>query len=338
MASINDVARLAGTSKSTVSRVLTGKTCVDPQVKERVLAVIRDLGFVPNQAARNMVLRRSFTVGIVIPDTFNMFQRQLFAHIERYLEQRGYHTDFFFEKWGTEGEPAFLRRLKSEKLDGIIVIHEVTHPSFYDYLAQAGLPTVLCTFGRPGSDLCSVQADDRRGAADAVSHLIGHGHRRIGILRGPGGGFDTLRHEGWVRALEGAGLTVRPEDQASVEAYSLDAGRAGMAELRRRSPDLTAVFAVTDDLAVGALRLLWEQGVPVPQAVSVVGFDDIDIARFLGPGLTTIGQSTEEMGRITAQTLQALIEGRTVETRKTILAHRLVVRESTGPVNTSVPS
>lgn len=331
MASINDVARLAGTSKSTVSRVLTGNASVTPQVKERVLAVIRDIGFVPNQAARNMVLRQSFTVGIVIPDTFNMFQRQLFAHIERHLEQMGYHTDFFFAKWDDEGDPSFLRRLKSEKLDGIIVIHEVTQASFYDYLAQSGLPAVLCTFQRAETGLCSIHADDRQGAADAVNHLVALGHRRIGILRGPGGGFDELRWQGFQQALEASGLVHRPGDAVTGGAYSLLAGQTGMAQLLSQAPDLTAVFAVTDDLAVGALRLLYERRVMVPQNLSVVGFDDIDIARFLGPGLTTIGQSTERMGQITARQLQALMEGRIPEDRLVILEHQLVVRESSGP-------
>ncbi len=104
-----------------------------------------------------------------------------------------------------------------------------------------------------------------------------------------------------------------------------------MAGLLSQAPDLTAVFAVTDDLAVGALRLLYERGVAVPGTLSVVGFDDIDIARFLGPGLTTIGQSTEQMGQITADTLQALMEGRTPADRQITLPHRLVIRESTGP-------
>ena len=141
MLSIKDIARLAGVSPATVSRVVNQKQYVKSEIRERVLALVKETGYVPNNAARSMVLKRTFTIGIVIPDAFNMFQRQLFATIEHYLEGFGYRTSFFFVKWEPESELRCMRRLKGEKLDGIIMIHEVRHPDFYEYPIKRPCPS-----------------------------------------------------------------------------------------------------------------------------------------------------------------------------------------------------
>jgi LacI family transcriptional regulator len=178
MFSIKEIAKLAGVSPSTVSRVINHKKWVKPQLRERVLALVQEMGFVPNNAARSMVLKRTFTIGIVIPDTFNMFQRQLFSIIEHDLEMYGYRTHFFFVKWEPESELNCLRKLKAENLDGIIMLHEVDHPDFYAYLTRAGLPVVLCTFSREEPGFSTVHINEEAAARTATEYLVGLGHRR----------------------------------------------------------------------------------------------------------------------------------------------------------------
>lgn len=331
MMSIKDIARLAGVSPSTVSRVINEKKYVKPELRERIMAVVRETGYVPSHAARSMVLKRSFTVGIVIPYAFNMFQRQLFAIIERQLETHGYHTLFFFAKWDPEQELQTLRRLKSENLDGVIMLHEVIHPDFYAYLAHAPMPVVLCTFDRGNLACPSVHVDEEAAARDATAHLIGLGHRRIGFIAGSHFSFAAQRAAGYRAALQAGGIAYDESLVAIVPSYSAEDGLAGMRELLSRGTGLSAVFSTTDELAIGAMRAIFEAGLRVPQDVSVVGFDDIDVSAYLAPGLTTVAQPIEEIGRKTAEVMSRLISGEAYGDLSAVYGHRLVVRESTLP-------
>lgn len=329
MMSIKDIAKLAGVSPSTVSRVINQKKYVKPELRARIMAVVQETGYVPSHAARSMVLKRSFTVGIVIPYAFNMFQRQLFAIIERQLETHGYHTLFFFAKWDPEDELQCLRRLKSENLDGVIMLHEVIHPEFYAYLAHAPMPVVLCTFDRGNLACPSIHVDEAAAARDATEHLIGLGHRRIGFIAGSHFSFAAQRASGYRAALESAGIAYDERLVAAVPSYIAEDGLAGMRELIGRKQDLSAVFASTDELAIGAMRAIYEAGLRVPADVSVVGFDDIDVSAYLAPGLTTIAQPIEAMGRKTAEVMSLLISGESDGDLSAIFRHSLVVREST---------
>jgi LacI family transcriptional regulator len=311
---------------------------VKPEIRERVLALVRETGYVPDNAARSMVLKRTFTVGIVIPDTFNMFQRQLFSTIERYLEGFGYRTLFFFVKWEPESESKCLRRLKAEKLDGIIVIHEVSHPDFYGYLTQISVPVVLCTFARAGFNFPSVHVDEELASRAATNHLIDLGHRSIGLISGVHFSFGSQRVAGYRAALKSARIPTDDDRIVLVPSYSPDEGRVGMNTLLSRGKRLTAVFAATDELAIGAIRALYEAGLTVPGDISVVGFDDIDISAYLSPGLTTVRQPIVAMGKKTAELMSGLIAGETTETGSTIFGHQLIVRESSRDLRTRTMS
>ena len=334
-----DIAKLAGVSASTVSRVVNQREYVKPEIRERVLALVRETGYVPNNAARSMVLKRTFTVGIVIPDTFNMFQRQLFSTIEHNLERSGYRTSFFFVKWEPESELRCLRRLKGEKLDGIILIHEVVHPDFYEYLERASLPVVLCTFSRDETGFPSVHVDEEDGARAATRHLIELGHRRIGLLSGSHFSFATQRAVGYRAALDDAGIAFDEGIVVRAPSYNVDEGRDGMRRLLASAEGLTALFAETDELAIGAVRALFEAGLSVPGDISVVGFDDIDICPFLTPALTTVRQPIQDMGKKTAEIMSDLIAGEKAGTGSAVFGYELVVRESTvrNPLPSGIP-
>ena len=329
MVSIKDIAKLAGVSPATVSRVVNGKNYVKPGIREKVLSLVEEMGYVPDNAARSMVLQRTFTVGIVIPDTFNMFQRQLFSTIERYLEVFGYRTLFFFVKWEPESELKCLRRLKAEKLDGIIMIHEVEHPDFYAYLEQCQCPVILCTFARDQYGLPSVHVDEEAASRAAMEHLIELGHRSIGLISGTHFSFGAQRAEGYRSALRSAGLPVLEERVVLVGSYSPEDGRDGMNQLLSRGLGLTAVFAATDELAIGAIRALFETGMRVPDDISVVGVDDIDISAFLSPGLSTVRQPIVDMGRQAAELMSGLIAGEAKGASPTVFGHQFIRREST---------
>ena len=300
MVNIKDIAKQAGMSPSTVSRVVNGKKYVNSEKRALILKLIEETDYVPDKAARSMVLRRTYTVGIVIPDTFNMFQRQLFSIIEHQLESFGYHTLFFFVKSEGASEDECLNRLKGEKLDGVIMMHEIRNPRFYEYLIRVGLPAVLATFDHEGSDIPSIHVNEEQGAFDAVLHLVNLGHKKMNIISGSASSFGRQRTEGYFRALETAGIERDESRLILTKSYTAEAGMYGMREMLLRNPDFTAVFAVTDELAIGAIRVLEDEGFRVPEDISVIGFDDIDISSYIVPRLTTIRQPLADMGERTA--------------------------------------
>ncbi len=329
MASIKDIAKMVGMSPSTVSRVLNNRTYVKPAIREKILAVVQETGYVPNHAARSMVLNRSFTVGIIVPDTFNMFQRELFSTIEHGIEELGLHTHFFFVKAEADSTAQCIRRLKSEKLDGLIVMMETAEDTFFEYFETVGIPVVLFgTFDRPSLPFSLFLIDEVEAGFDATSYLLGLGHTKIGLVYGGHSNFGLHRLEGYRKALKLHNLAWDDSMIESVPNFTSESGRAGTLNLFTRRPDLTALFAVTDDLAIGAMRALFEKGLRVPDDVSVMGFDDLELGNYLTPGLTTIHQPVAEIGKKIVKVLQQQINGEDTGNHRFIFSHKLVERES----------
>lgn len=328
MTSIKDVARLAGVSPATVSRVLNEREYVRAEVRQRVLDIVKEQGYVQNHVARSMVLRRSFTIGVVIPYLFNMFQRQLFASMEFFLEQHGYKTQFFFLRWSEASEQALLRRLKGETLDGIIFIHELDNPLIYQYIQERKLPVVLATFERKEFGFPAVHVEEQASAELAVEYLIQQGHRNIGFITGEHFSFGHQREEGYKRTLAVHNIPYIPELTVCVPSYSPEAGRTGMLSLIKRKQPMTAVFAATDELAIGAIKALYEAGLRVPEDVSVIGVDDIDISAFTTPGLTTVRQPIFEMGKKSADLICEWIAHGQVEEKPELFTATIVERGS----------
>jgi LacI family transcriptional regulator len=322
MVNIKDIAKQIGVSPSTVSRVVNGKKYVDAEKRAQILKLIEETGYVPDKAARNMVSGRSFTVGIVLPDAYTLFQRQLLAHIERRLESFGYHSLLFFVKFEGSNEDECLYRLKSENLDGVILLHEIKDLAFYEYLIRTGMPTVSATFCFPG--IPAIRVNEEQAAADAVKHLVNMGHRKIALI---GGTFAEQRTNGYFKALE-ANIERDENCAAFAPQCNAESGLYCMKELLLRDKDFTAVFAATDEFAIGAIRALKDAGIRVPEDVSVIGFDGIELSNYLIPRLTTIRQPLEEIGEQAALTLHRRING-SYAGGDTVLPYKLVIREST---------
>jgi LacI family transcriptional regulator len=329
MISIKDIARQVGMSPSTISRVINGKKHVNSEKRKQILKLIQETGYVPNKAARSMVLQRSFAVGIVVPDTFNIFQQQLFSIIERQLESFGYHTLFFFTKPDLASEDDCLIRLSKEKLDGVVILQEMRLPGFYEYFSKAALPVVASTCSY--QSYISIKVNDKQAAFEGVSYLINLGHRKINMISGADFAFGTQRTEGYYEALAFKGLLRDESRVCSVQYYTAEFGMYGMSEMLQKSRDFTAIFAATDELAIGAIRVLKDEGIRVPEDVSVLGFDDIYMSNYIIPRLTTIRQPLNEIGKQTALALHHSITGNNVSDFDMEFPHRLVIRESTAP-------
>lgn len=327
MISIRDIAKRVGMSSSTVSRVVNGKSNVNDETREKILKVIEESGYVPNRAAQNMVMKRSFTIGIVIPAMFNMFQRQLFSVMERGLELFGYRTFFFFVEPNEASEEACIRGMQAENLDGAIILQDIQDARFCEYLRRSRLPVVFSTI--ECEDFPTVHIDDERAAIDAVAHLVELGHRDIVMISSGGFTFGNMRMKGFLQALRSTGLPAEEDRVLYTESYTAEAGMQGMKELLRRRNGFSAVYAATDELAIGAMRALADAGIRVPEDVSVIGLDDIEISSYMIPRLTTIQQPLDELGERTVSMLQQYIDEDYSDEKRIILPHRLVVRDST---------
>jgi LacI family transcriptional regulator len=327
MVSITDIAKQTGVSPATVSRVLNGKRYANEEKKRQILKLVEETGYIPNKAARNMVLQRSFTIGIVVPDAFNIFQRQLFSIIERHLDSFGYHTLFFFVKLDSTSEKKCLDRLKPEKLDGVIMLHEIKSGEFYEYLANANIPVVSTIVNN--SNIPTVTVNDKQAAFDAVTHLINLGHRKISMISGCSFSYGLRRLEGFYEALDTAGIDHDEKKIVDVQQYTPETGMYAMRELLLRTRDFSAVFVSSDELALGAVRTLLDEGIRLPEDISVIGFDDIDIANYFHPRLTTIRQPLLEIGEQSALILHRLITGQKPSELNIVLPHNLIIREST---------
>jgi LacI family transcriptional regulator len=273
-----------------------------------------------------MVLQRSFTVGMVIPCEYTLFQYRMFSLVERYLHKLGYRTLRLFLEPLPNSARECLSTLKSENPDGIILFCGSAVSGLSEYLAASTIPVVPDTGGL--NTIPAVTIDNRKAAYEAVSHLIRLGHRKIGMIRGSDSLCVSQRLEGYCQALAENNITYDKSLVVYEGHCTFDNGKNGMGKLLLRTRDFSAVFAAGDELAIGAIRVLQDEGIRVPGDVSIVGFDDIDIASYVIPRLTTIHQPLDKIGEQTALIMHNRISGNS-DTVEPIIPHKLVVREST---------
>ena len=329
---IEEVARRAGVGRGTASRVVNGSPHVSEAARAAVTAAVEELGYVPNRAARALVTRRTDTVALVVSEPGDrLFGDPYFAATVRGIGERLAASPFqlLLTMAGTDRDRARVAAyLTDQHVDGVLLISLHADDGLSRTLEARGVPTVCG--GRPeaGSPPVVVDVENRTGGRLAVAHLLARGRRRIGVVAGPldmSSGRDRL--QGARDAMTAAGLD--PGDLRVVPGdYSEASGEVGMRALLTTGPTPDAVFAASDLMAVGVLRVLREAGLAVPGDVAVVGFDDAPVCRHTEPELTTVSQPVVEMGSVMAGLLIDRIAGRAVPA-ETVLPTRLVVRGST---------
>ena len=337
MATSEEVAKLAGVSRATVSRALNGSARVSAEAKERVHAAITALGYEPDVIAQSLVRQRSRVIAVsLFPETeplshlgqkWNYFFLDVLENIEREAVSLGY--DLLLPSYASGKSPNnYIRSLQTRRVAGCIMLH--ASDSRIRALIHSAIPTIFIDRMAQGSHASYVKSDNINAARQAVEHLLSLGHRRIAFLTGLTTDISGLeRLLGCQQALAQAGITpdtglIRQSGWNIDEAY--EAAKVLLAERR----DFTAIVAGSDFMAIGILRALAEHGLRVPDDVSLVGVDDIDLCQYTIPPLTTVRQDRVAMGRGAVQRLIALIEG-TGETSPLILPTELIVRKSTGP-------
>ncbi|HEY8480915.1 MAG TPA: LacI family DNA-binding transcriptional regulator [Spirillospora sp.] len=327
LAVMEDVAAMAGVSAMTVSRVLNAPEKVRPQTRARVVAAMRALDYRPNSAARVLATGRSGVLGVVSFDTTLYGPASTLFSIEQAAREHDYTVSIVSLSSlnrRTIGEG--VKRLRGQSVDGIMVV--APHESAAEGLRELPSDTPLVAVGASVDVPFPVVAvDHRAGAERVVRHLLSLGHETVVHLAGPADWVDASgRVEGWRAALEAAGRAAPPPPAGDWSA------RSGY-ELGRRiaaDPEVTAVFAANDAMALGLLRALREAGRDVPGDVSVVGFDDVPEAAYFPPPLTTVRQNFAEVGRRAFDLLLGMIGGARAEPVHRVVEPELVVRDSTG--------
>jgi DNA-binding LacI/PurR family transcriptional regulator len=323
-----DVAKLAGVSHQTVSRVVNGSAHVRPETRQRVLAAMGQLDYRPNPAARALVTGRSRTLGVVSFDTTLYGPASTLFAIEQAAHDAGYFiTIVSLLVLDRASVLSAVERLRVQGVDGVLVI--TPQEAAADALVNlvTGVPVVAVEAGRPNS-VPLVAVDQFAGAVSATQLLLDLGHRTVWHVAGPRDFLEAQqRVDGWRSTLEAAGAEA---PAMLVGDWSPRSGyRVG--QQLAQDPDVTAIFVANDQMALGVLRALHEHGREIPREISVVGFDDIPESQYFMPPLTTVRQDFGEMGRSSLRMLLELMESSGQPPQRVTIAPELVVRRSTAP-------
>lgn len=323
-----DVAKAAGVSVMTVSRVINGKPDVSVATRQRVLEIAERLGYRPNRIARGLATKHTGTLGLVVPDVANPF----FAEVARGVEHVAYAGGYNVFLCNTDEDPAremaVLRSLEEKRVDGLVLCSSRLEDKELRAALVHHSAAVLVNRRLEGDNMSAVLVDDEMGGWMATQHLLQAGHRAIGFLAGPlASRSGQQRHKGYRAALAAAGVRYDPHRVRHCSP-TVEGGLHIARELLTAQLKLTALFCYNDLVAVGALQACAELGLHVPDDVAVVGFDDIFLAALVTPPLTTCHVARFDLGSQAMRLLLDRIQGRSKEYQEITLQPRLVVRAS----------
>jgi DNA-binding LacI/PurR family transcriptional regulator len=325
--SMADVARLAGVSSQTVSRVSNGQANVEEATRARVLDAMQTLGYRPNGAARALKSGRFHTIGVIMTTLQTLGNMRTLDAIATEAARAGYSVMLLPISDPTlRGVSGAYQRLSAQAVDGAVIILEARLLDRAEFALPPGIPVVVIDSGA-GPGYTVVDTDQALGARQATEHLLSLGHRQVWHIAGPETSFSAAhRAASWQRTLEEAGITPPPALRGD---WTCESGYQHGLTLGQRE-DVTAIFAANDQMGLGAMRALHELGRDIPGEISIVGFDDMDEAGSFWPPLTTIRQDFAAVGRLSIQKLLGKVSDSSTENDTTIVPTELIVRASTG--------
>lgn len=323
---IKDVAKKSGVSISTVSRVMNSPQSVKEDKRKKVLEAIKELNYTPNALARGLIYKKTQTIGALIPDISNSYVSEVILGMEDAANRLNMNLMLCNTDRNEERTLNYLKALKEKQADGVILTSDAFKESYYDFCKTAHLPVVLASTESLYHGLPAVKINDKKAGYDAAAYLISNNHTSIGMISGP---LDDPiagypRHYGFCKRMSEEQL---PCDEIEFGDFRYEGGYKAMERLYRRNPRLTAVFAASDEMAVGAISYLHEIGVSVPEDISVLGFDNTKIARMFIPKLTTVAQPMYEIGDQAVVMLKRLLDNG-LEDPKNYQAHKIIERDS----------
>lgn len=337
MVTIKDVAKRAGVSPSTVSRVISGSTRISPATTARIKLIMEELGYHPNMMAKSLVSKTTRTLGIILPRPaeemfLNLFFSEFIRGIVSHASRSGY--DLLMTSGATEREEveAITRLVKGRRVDGILILSSRRNDPVIRFLHEDEFPFVLIGRSTEFENILSVDTNNIQAGYDAAKHLIAQGHERIGFVSGPPHLIISQdRMEGYQQALKEAGLPMK--QQWIVEGEFLqESGYRAMSMIMSLPEPPTALVVIDDVVAIGVLRGLTEIGFKVPDDISLVSFNNIAMSQLTSPPLTTIDIGIYQLGYTASQTLISSIQGEDTHRNRILIPHRLIARESAGRI------
>ncbi|SEM51662.1 transcriptional regulator, LacI family [Pseudomonas sp. ok272] len=331
MATIKDVAALAGISYTTVSHVVNKTRPVSDEVRLKVEAAIQRLDYVPSAVARSLKAKTTATIGLLVPNSLNPYFAELARGIEDYCERNGYCVILCNSDDNPQKQRSYLRMLQEKRIDGLIVTSVGSDARLAEGLAGVRTPMVIVDRALDGLEADLVRIDHEHGAYLATRHLLELGHRDIACIGGPAHtSVAQMRMAGFWRALKEVGVQV-PIERVLESDFTSTGGYEAAASLLEQAPP-SAIFAGNDMMGIGVLRAAAERSIRVPTELSVIGFDDIQMSRYVYPALTTVGQSILQLGEMAAEVLLRRIATPERPTDQRIVTPSIVLRESTAPL------
>ena len=327
---IKDIARLASVSHSTVSRALRNSSLVDPKTTQKIQRIARKAGYRASAVARGLVTQETRTIGVVVTTIADPFVSEVLSGIEETANRHGYSVFLAESNTDSEREIKAVQSFAERWVDGIVVTSSRVGSLHFELLSEMQVPIVLVNNQRPGASAHSVMIQNREGSRQAVQHLMRLGHRRIAYIRDKFGyESDAERLAGYRTALRQGGIALSKELIVCGDGKA-EGGMFAMRSLLGLEEPPTAVFCYNDMTALGALRCIHDERLQVPQDISVVGFDDLFIASYTSPRLTTVRQPRRQLGQLAMESLLRSMSGEESVGAITVPAE-LIVRESTAP-------
>ena len=337
---IHDVARRARVSIATVSRVVNGISTVDPDLAKRVWKAVEEVGYLPNTQARALVSGRSRTLGLIVSEITNPFFPELVQQFENLAVAQGYEVMIGSTNYDAARTEALIRRMLQRNIDGVAVMTFGIEEAQVQKLVEHKFPLVFADAGPDLPNVRVLKVNYGEGIREAVQHLAALGHRRIAFISGPLRMRTAVtRRDAFRKSMSELGLSV-PKSYVVEGDHSMEGGKAAMERLMAQAELPTAVICSNDMTAIGVLHALDETTHKVPADISVVGFDDIRLAQFMLPPLTTVQMSCKELAEASVQALRAGIEPDHPQSdqKEWPIATRLVVRRSTDYPQGSLPA
>lgn len=327
---IYDVAREAGVSMATVSRVVNGNPNVKPATRKKVLEAIERLGYRPNAVARGLASKKTTTVGVVIPDISSIFFAELARGIEDIANMYKYNIILCNSDQNKEKEIHLINTLLEKQVDGIVFMGGQITAEHVEQFERSPVPIVLSATVDPLREFPSVNIDYEQAAYDAVKFLIDNGNQKIGLLAGsledPINGYQ--KYTGYRKALEDVGMRLN-EDYILVGDYTYTSGIEAINKFIALDEKPTAIFAGSDEMALGLIHGAQDHGLKVPEDIEIIGFDNTRLVEMVRPTLTSIVQPMYDIGAVSMRLLTKYMNKEAVNDAVVLLPHRLEVRNST---------
>ncbi|MBI9049704.1 MAG: LacI family DNA-binding transcriptional regulator [Anaerolineaceae bacterium] len=333
MTTINDVAKLAKVSNATVSHVINKTRKVNPETIEKVEWAIRELNYQPNAMARGLKTGNSKLIGVLNYYSVDVYFAEVLTSLEAAAHDAGYSVLLRHTERDCENQGDAISEWMNKNIDGLIINSPLIDDQFHDLIEKLNCPCVLLHVDDPLFKGDIIRGNDQDITEEAVNYLIGLGHERVACIAGITYDYHTAaqRRAGYEKALQGANIPINNEWFVSTE-YGVDEGYQQCKSLMSLTNPPTAIFTYSDLLAIGAMRAVVDSGLHIPKDVSIIGFDDIQLAEYCIPRLTTIYQDKKRIGELAIELILKRIENPDVPPSQIILPMDLVVRESSGPL------